>query len=76
MTDEHRMEQLSRAYALAIAAVTGVVALLLFVWPSLPFAKFLPLPDLGKMLGFKKDAPPPAAGQPAAAPAPTPAPAH
>ena len=49
-----------RITAIVVAAFFGVVALVLFVWPSLPFAKWVPLPDLNKMLGFKKD-PPPAA---------------
>ncbi len=73
-----------RLTALGVAAFFGVVALLLFVWPSLPFAKFIQLPDLSKMMGLKKDdkaqpagqpAGQPAAPQPAPAPAPQPAPA-
>jgi hypothetical protein len=56
----------ARVTALAVAALFGVGALILFVWPSLPFAKWVPLPDLNKILGFKKDPPP-------AAPAPAPA---
>jgi hypothetical protein len=40
--------------ALVVAAASGLLALGLFVWPTLPFAKFVALPELGKMLG-KKD---------------------
>ncbi|MBI5495017.1 MAG: PEGA domain-containing protein [Deltaproteobacteria bacterium] len=54
--------------ALVIAALSGGAALLMFVWPSLPFAKWVKLPDLSKMVGLKKDdAPAAAPAQPAPA---------
>ncbi|MEW5854285.1 MAG: PEGA domain-containing protein [Myxococcota bacterium] len=40
-----------------IAIVAIVVTIGLFIWPSLPFAKFLSLPDLSKMMNKKDEKP-------------------
>jgi len=55
------------------AAVLALITLGLFLWPSLPFSRFVQLPNLGTIFGFgKKDDKPAAAPAPAAPASPPP----
>ena len=45
--------------SLVVAALTGLVAIGLFIWPSLPFAKYVSFGELKKLVGGKDQKPAP-----------------
>lgn len=66
-----------RVSVLVVAIGAGLLALGLFIWPSLPFARVIPLPTISSIVdtarGNKKPAPAPAQPAPAAQPQQQPA---